>query len=400
MPTSATVDEAGSPTVGRRWMGTGAGSSADPDAAVAEALAQARTGPDPALCVVFASPTTDLDAVARSVRERLGDVPVVGCSTAGDPWTGGTIEHGVVLTFLGGPGFSVATGLGRTSGRSLRGAAADAARCITSVEQRGHTVLLLIADGLCGDQMEVVRGAYEVAGAAVPLVGGCAGADPAMATTRVLHGAEVTDRAVVAAAISSDAPLGIGLGHGWRTVGEPAVVTASSATTVGRLDDRPALDVYLERCGAPGSLRRHPGALSDFAATRPIGVRRRNRIEIRHVTGADTDTGELHCIAEVPPGALVYVMEGDIDSILDATTEACVEAIGALAGRPAIGLLAFDCVARRAVVAPSGLHGEVDRVIAAAQGVPVAGCYTYGEIARTRGAGGFHNQTVVVMAVS
>jgi hypothetical protein len=30
---------------------------------------------------------------------------------------------------------------------------------------------------------------------------------------------------------------------------------------------------------------------------------------------------------------------------------------------------------------------------------PVAGLYTWGEIARTRGINGFHNQTLVVLAV-
>ena len=33
-------------------------------------------------------------------------------------------------------------------------------------------------------------------------------------------------------------------------------------------------------------------------------------------------------------------------------------------------------------------------------GSPVAGFYTYGEIARTRGVSGFHNQTLVVLALA
>jgi hypothetical protein len=32
--------------------------------------------------------------------------------------------------------------------------------------------------------------------------------------------------------------------------------------------------------------------------------------------------------------------------------------------------------------------------------LPRAGFYTYGEIARTRGAGGFHNQTLVALALA
>jgi hypothetical protein len=41
---------------------------------------------------------------------------------------------------------------------------------------------------------------------------------------------------------------------------------------------------------------------------------------------------------------------------------------------------------------------EVGRIAEFAAGAPVAGFYTYGEIARTRGVNGFHNQTLVVVA--
>ena len=47
-----------------------------------------------------------------------------------------------------------------------------------------------------------------------------------------------------------------------------------------------------------------------------------------------------------------------------------------------------------------GIRSEVERIAAHAGGSPVAGFYTYGEIARTKGISGFHNQTLVVLAVS
>ena len=65
--------------------------------------------------------------------------------------------------------------------------------------------MFLLADGLCGDQMEVVRGAYDVCGAHVPLMGGCAGDDMALQSTRQIHEGTLLTHAVVAAAISSDA---------------------------------------------------------------------------------------------------------------------------------------------------------------------------------------------------
>ncbi len=46
----------------------------------------------------------------------------------------------------------------------------------------------------------------------------------------------------------------------------------------------------------------------------------------------------------------------------------------------------------------TGIREEVARITSFSRGAPVAGFYTYGEIARTHGVNGFHNQTLVVLA--
>lgn len=80
-------------------------------------------------------------------------------------------------------------------------------------------------------------------------------------------GDEVLTDAVVAVAIGSDAPIGIGVEHGWRPVGERLLVTASTDNRVQRLDDRPALDVYLDVVDAPPAAHTDPEALTRFATT-------------------------------------------------------------------------------------------------------------------------------------
>jgi hypothetical protein len=63
-------------------------------------------------------------------------------------------------------------------------------------------------------------------------------------------------------------------------------------------------------------------------------------------------------------------------------------------------MFAFDCIGRRGVLGDEGIRAEVDRLVAHGAGAPVAGFYTYGEIARTWGMRGFHNQTLVVLSIS
>jgi len=93
-------------------------------------------------------------------------------------------------------------------------------------------------------------------------------------------------------------------------------------------------------------------------------------------------------------------MEGDARSVLEATDAAGGDSLAALGGRPPLGMFAFDCIARRGVLGDEGIRAEIERLAAIAPGTPVAGFYTYGEIARTRGVRGFHNQTLVVLAIA
>jgi hypothetical protein len=195
-----------------------------------------------------------------------------------------------------------------------------------------------------------------------------------------------------------EAGVGIGARHGWRRVGEPMLVTRSSGNRVYTLDDRPALDVYLKYLG----LGEPPTAESfpRLALTHPFGLGRPSGEEqVRFIGGAGFAERSLSCIAQVPQGELVWIMEGDADSVLAATDTACRDSLAALDGRP-LGVLAFDCIARRGVLGDQGIHTEIQRLAAIAEQAPVAGLYTYGEIARTRGMRGFHNQTLIVLSIS
>jgi hypothetical protein len=93
-----------------------------------------------------------------------------------------------------------------------------------------------------------------------------------MTRTFQFHGDDVLTDAVVAAGIASNAPLGIGVRHGWRRVGEPMLVTASADNRVYTLDDRPALDIYLEQLGLDEPADRDQEGLARLALTHPLGL--------------------------------------------------------------------------------------------------------------------------------
>ena len=386
--------------VATRWLRVGSSSLTDAFAA-GSAAAKAAVGgaTDPKLVIVFASHRYAPQSLLDGIGQVTGDAPLIGCSTAGEIAASGPTDHGVVVIALGGRGFSARSASAITTEGKLREASARVAESVHGLDG-AYKALLLLSDGLGGDQEEVVRGAYSVVGASIPLVGGCAGDDLKMKQTLQFHGREVLRNAIVGAAISSDAPIGIGVRHGWRRVGDAMLVTASSDNHVYALDDKPALDTYLDKLNVQGAARTDPAAFTQFAITHPLGINRRSGEQVRFVAGANFDDRSLSCIANVPQGGLAWFMEGDENSVLEATDAACADAITALGGREPIGLVAFDCIARRGVLGQSGIVEEVERISSHAQGAPVAGFYTYGEIARTSGMSGFHNQTLVVLALS
>ena len=388
------------PVGGRRWMGVGRSTGDDSRGAARAAAHAAVRGTEPKLFIVFSAITHDPAEVLAGLREVAGGVPVVGCTTNGEIGSGGPRDGSVTVTAIGGPGFAVSTMIAEHAAGRQRQAGAEVARCADDLAGWPHRVLMLITDGMVRDQESILRGVYGMVGAAVPLFGGAAADGWRMTGTYQYGDDRVLTDAVVAVAIGSDAPLAVAARHGWSTVGEPMIVTSSGDGRIYTLDDRPALDVYLDRLGAPADAYTDAAAFQRFALPRPLGVQRRSGVEARNLNRVDIEGRSISGGGAVDHGGLTWAMTGDEQSILAATDAACHDAIEALGGRAPIGLLTLSCAALRTVLGDEGIKREGERIDKWADGVPYAGFYTYGEIARARGIDGFHNQTLAVLALA
>jgi hypothetical protein len=384
-----------------RWMGVGRAGGSDSRAAGATAVRAALTGPDPKLVLVFAGIAHDLVAVQEGIGDVVAGVPLLGCTTHGEIGPGGPFDGSVVVAVLGGSGLSVGTALAEHVADRQREAGAEVAAQAASRADGSHQVLLLLTDGLIRDQEAILRGCYSVLGASVPLFGGAAGDGWRMSGTYLLYDGKVYANSVVAAMITSDAPVAVGVRHGWRPVGDAMLVTSGANGRVHTLNDQPAMDVYLDRLGAPAQAYCDPTAFVDFALSRPLGVQRRSGVRAHNLsTEVDIEGRSIGGGSAIDQGNLAWIMEGDQESILDAVDHACADARAGLGGMPPIGLLTFSCAATRAVIGDDGIRQEGGRLERAAGGTPFAGFYTYGEIARVGGIDGFHNQTLVVLALA
>jgi hypothetical protein len=368
----------------------------------AEASAEALAGRSAALLMVYSSLDEDFPGLVDAVRSTVGPgTPIIGCSTFGEISPAGAAVGSVVAIALGGEGFTARTAISRGAAGRQREAGAEVAEALGRTG-RPHEVLLMIPDGLVGRQHEIVRGAYSVVGATIPLAGGCSG-DPAYRKTYQFYGdhtgVEVVTGSVVAALIGSEGPIGVGMAHGWRACGEPMSLTSSQDTVILEFDHQPALDVLLRRIGKdPSTVTLDDEFMSALSTDYPLGLARRSGEDIRVVQSIDPVNRSMDCLADVQQGALVWLMEIDQESLVDGGRQSCLQAVANLGGAAPIGLIEFDCGVRGIKLGQDGVTEEVARMVEAASPAPVAGYYSMGEISRTRGARGMHHLTAVSLA--
>ncbi|WP_328476233.1 FIST C-terminal domain-containing protein [Actinoplanes sp. NBC_00393] len=376
---------------------------ADPAEAGAQACREALGGRQATMLIVFASLSHSTPEMAAAVHAAAGgDVLMIGCSTSGEFTTDGR-GAGVIVNALGGPGFTASVRAVPHRSMDLYDAGVTAAGGLDDIDAE-HRVVLLLGDGRSGDQQEMVRGAYEVAGAQVPLVGGCAGDDVTQTGTWHFFSSgrdlKVLSNAVLGAAIGSTSPFGIGIAHGWHKIGDPMVVTRSEGGKIYELDGEPALDVYLRRIGAPADLAADPAAFLNFATVRPLGLARRTGEDIRIIFEADPAERSISGLADTPEGALVWFMAADPEKIIDAAADAAVAAAESIAEVDPLGVLVFDCCVRPMALGEDNTELAAERLRDALKPVPFGGFYSNGEIAREPNAKGMHHLTVVALAVS
>lgn len=339
----------------------------------------------------------DLHALLAGVRSEAGPGAVIaGNTTHGELGGDGTTDGGVAVAALGGDGFTVGSRAALVEEHGLRGAGALVAEALDGIDNQ-HRVLIMLPDGLAGSPHEIVRGAYSVVGAAVPLVGGFGGDDVQFNRTNQIYNDEVLTGAVVAVALGSDGPIGVGIAHGWHKLEPPMIVTRSQGPRIYELDDRPALDVLLERNSFTGTA---DDFFRKYKRLQSLGLSRRNGEDIRVIHGGDDEDRTVWGAADVTQGALVWLMHGDRQDLIEGATQSCLDATSRLDGAAPIGALAFDCAGRKAGLLEGGIDEEIEAMRMALRDAPFAGFYTTGEIARTRGASGMHHLTLVTLALA
>jgi hypothetical protein len=351
-------------------------------------------GRDPGLVLIFPTGVLDPREVTTQAQEAAGKARVAGMTGTGAITSSGAIETGCSAIAFDA---ALPVGVGIGTSTDPRGAARSAAaEALLGVDRSaGHVALLLFVDSESGDQAEIVAGAYEIAGGHIPLAGGAAGGD----VRAQFADGEHLSGSVVAVALVSPTPIGVGIGHGCVPRGAPSIVTRSRDHIVLQLDGRPAETVYLEKLGM-GDVPLSDADFEAIAMAHPLAQPDlRGDVRPRYVRGR-APGGGLVCATGIEANAPVDVCEQKPDETVRSAIGAVGQAMGQLPG-PAEAVLLFDCAARSARFGNPLAAREVESIVSSF-GDPspaLAGVYTRGEIGRVRGAKGDRNFSLVVLAL-
>jgi hypothetical protein len=245
---------------------------------------------------------------------------------------------------------------------------------------------LVFGDGLTTHGADVIRGLQEALGTSSLIAGGMAGDDLRFACTYQYFNDQVLSRAIVAVLLGGSLKMGIGIEHGFAPISKPRRITRAQGNRLYELDRQPASQVYEEYFG-PDVLRRlREEGLTRQAIAYPLGIQREaeNHWLLRNVVALESD-GSLSCTGDVHEGAWLQLMIGSQELALEAARRAAQQALQPLA-HPAC-VLVFDSAVRRTLLGMQQATEEIARIRqVAGPGVPIAGCYTYGEQAPVRTA--------------
>lgn len=367
------------------------GQSAQPDtrAAVREFCAGIEQ-PNLGLVIFFCSSHYDLDVLADEINQRLADVLVVGCTTAGEIGPAGYADHSIVgASFNQAAAKALSCRIDRLQQFNMASghdtAAALWARMQTEVPEASsrNTFALLLVDGLSGREEQVVRAVQSGLGA-MALIGGSAGDDLKFSRTCVFHDGAFHSDAALLLLVSTPLPFLAFKTQHFVSEDERLVVTDADVDhrLVREINGLPAAEEYARAVGM------HVDHLdSDCFAASPVVVVIDGTDFVRSIQRANPD-GTLTFYCAIDEGLVLRVARGkDLLGNLDHALADVRHDVG-----PPQLILGCDCILRNLEITQTGLKDAVGKLL---DDNNTVGFSTYGEQ-----FGGVHiNQTFTGIAI-
>jgi len=349
----------------------------------------------PTLAIVFLSVKQD-QVIVCSILDKEG-IAIYGVTTCGE-FIDEEIEKGSIAILLLdiNPGyFSILFDeLGDKSPREATKAIAQKA-----LEKFAKPAFLIAGSHIETDAEQLLLGFEDIIGKQAIVFGGMAGDDFTFKEQFVFTNGKASNRGVVAIALDENKIIIKGRATcGWKAVGTEKTVTRSEGNRVYTIDDIPALDIAAKYSGITNFSKENKDIVMEMATSLPLLLQRENGDPVmRPGIIINWDDHSFICSGSMPQGSKVrFSLPPDFDAI-EKVIHAC-ENLKETEMPEADAVIVFSCAGRYLSLGPL-ISKEIEGV-QKVWGVPMAGFFSYGELARaTNGNLEMHNNTTCCVAL-
>lgn len=332
---------------------------------------------------VIVSHAFGIQETVNGVVDVLGNTSLLGFSTSAELTTDGRSRRSVVVAVLAGTDIQSRAGWWPDYAQDSRAIGQAMLRSLRPDGENGE-ILLMMADGVNGDADDLCRamrdGGYFVAGC-------LAGGELWRGRTFQVGGRSSGSGGLAAAVLSGNIVVGLGAAHGWLPVGAVSRLTRVQGQWVRMLDGMPVSETYSRLFGYPARSWCYP-PLNELVRLYPLGLPEAGAesaevesLRVRAPLRMEAD-GSLRMNSGLPEGEMVELMIGSPEACRQAAYQAAVQARQAL-GRtqPRLALVLVDVAWQTLFDLDRNAEVECLRQ-ALGPDVPIAGGYTFGQIAR------------------
>lgn len=349
-------------------------SSAREPAAAAEELYRAIGRPGIAFATFYCSAEYDLPALAKELHQRFGDIPLIGCTSAGEIAARGYADGTLTGASIVSEHLSVQTQrIDPLSTFTLAEGEQVAQELIAGFRAKGlqpnsdNTFAMVLIDGLSFKEETLVFSLSRALGG-LQMFGGSAADDGHFQRTWVYHQGAFHRDAALVTLMHTTLPFYVFKTQHFEATDNRLVVTRADATTrtVYEINAAPAAIEYARVLGLT-----HDQLEPNVFAVHPVAVRIGGSLYVRSIMRANPDHS-LNFACAIEEGLVVSVAKGsdmlaDLQHLFDQVREAV--------GPPAL-VLGCDCLFRKMEMDQRNLRGTFGELLAENQ---VVGFTTYGE---------------------
>lgn len=347
--------------------------------------------PGGSFALAFADSHVEARGPLTELRDALGGIDVIACSSAGqilDRDLDGAPLVAAVVRFDEATAYTVSMDRDRPS----QDVGAALGQNLVDVGGDPIAGVLIFGGGLDINGQALVAGLRQTLPAGTALSGGLAADGDRFENTWVYCNGDAGHNRVAAVGVyGRSVSFRNGSQGGWDGFGPRRTITRSEGNILYELDGQPALALYKQYLGKRAA--ELPAAALHFplSVVSPEG----GTELVRTVLAIDEDDQSMTFAGDVPQGWFGRLMWTTKDDLLDGAAEAA-----ALSAQDESGLaVAVSCIGRRLALG-SRTDEEIDCIREAiGESTPLIGFYSYGEITPIDGVYSLQNQTMTVTTI-